>query len=302
MSVRAESRRLTGPLPGGAGEGATVAVEPLQVGRMHAPRGYLEAERKMNALRMIGMSMSRSSWLTVPIPAFLIHHPTAGPFLVDTGLHPSVASKPDENLGRLVTNLGRPELEPGQDLPAQLRSRGIDPKSIRLVVMTHLHLDHSSGMSEFPGAMFVLTEEEWQAATTESRPLANGYRDAHYDYAFDYRTLSYSGEQISSYSTFGRTFDLFGDGSVRLAYTPGHSAGHQSVICRLRDRDLVIAGDVIYTLDQLKGGPEPAKPYDRHNWRRSMRELQLFAQQYPQAVIVPGHDPFTWETLQKRYD
>ena len=95
---------------------------------------------------------------------------------------------------------------------------------------------------------------------------------------------------------------LFGDGSVRLAYTPGHSAGHQSVICRLSDRDFVIAGDVIYTLDQLKGGPEPARPYDRHNWRRSMRELQLFSQQYPQAVIVPGHDPFHWETLKKRYE
>ena len=60
----------------------------------------------------------------------------------------------------------------------------------------------------------------------------------HFDYAFDYRTLSYHTDAISSYATFGRTFDLFGDGSVRLASTPGHSAGHQSLICRLRDRDL----------------------------------------------------------------
>ena len=301
MSVRAESRRLTGPLPGG-GEGTTVAVEPLLVGRIHGPRGYFEAEHKLNAVRTLGMLFSRSSWWSVPIPAYLVHHPTAGPFLVDTGLHPSVASKPEANLGRTMANFGRPELAPGQDLPAQLRARGIDPKSIRLVVMTHLHIDHASGMSEFPGATFVLTEEEWHAATTDSRPLLQGYRPAHYDYAFDYRTLSYSGERISSYSTFGRTFDLFGDGSVRLASTPGHSAGHQSVICRLHDRDFVIAGDAFYTLDQLKGGPEPARPYDRHTWRRSMRELQHFSRQYPQAVIVSGHDPFHWETLQKRYE
>jgi glyoxylase-like metal-dependent hydrolase (beta-lactamase superfamily II) len=302
MKVHAESRRLTGPLPGGGAEGTTVAIEPLTVGRIHGPGGFFEAKQPFTPMRAVGAAFSRSKWWNVPVPAFLVHHPTAGPFLVDTGLHPSIASKPEENLGRLYANFGRPELSPGQDLPAPLRSRGIDPKSIRIVVMTHLHLDHASGMAEFPGATFVLTEQEWHHATTESRPAMHGYRPAHYDYAFDYRTLSYSGERISSYSTFGRTFDLFGDGSVRLAFTPGHSAGHQSVICRLRDRDLVIAGDAIYTLDQLKGGPEPGRPYDRHTWRRSMRELQLFAKQYPQAVIVPGHDPFHWETLQKRYE
>lgn len=302
MSVRAESRRLTGPLPGGGTEGTTVAVEPLLAGRMHAPRAYFEGERRFTGARMLGLGASRSNWWAAPIPAFLIHHPSAGPFLVDTGLHPSVSSKPEANLGRLISNFAKPELAPGQDLPAQLRARGIDAKSIRVVVMTHLHIDHASGMAEFPGATFVLTEEEWAAATTDSRPLLQGYRPAHYDYAFDYRTVSYSGERISSYSTFGRTFDLFGDGSVRLASTPGHSAGHQSVICRLSDRDLVIAGDAIYTLDQLKGGPEPPRPQDRHNWRRSLRELQLFARQYPQAVIVPGHDPFHWETLNKRYE
>ena len=301
MSVHAESRRLTGPLPGGS-EGTTVAVEPLLVGHMHAPRGYIEAEKKLNAFRTLGMGLSRSSWLALPIPAFLIHHPTVGPFLVDTGLHQSVTSKPEANMGRLIANLGRPELEPGQDLPSQLRGRGIDPKSIRLVVMTHLHFDHSSGMAEFPGATFVLTEEEWQFATTENRPLTHGYRPAHYDYAFDYRTLSYSGERIASYSTFGRTFDLFGDGSVRLAYTPGHSAGHQSLICRLADRDLVIAGDAIYTIGQLADAPEPPRPLDRHRWRRSMRELQHFARTYPQAVILPGHDPEHWKTVATRYE
>ena len=66
----------------------------------------------------------------------------------------------------------------------------------------------------------MLTEAEWIAATTESRPFLHGYR-AHYDYAFEYRTLSYDSGRVSSYSTFGRTFDLFGDGSVRLARRPG---------------------------------------------------------------------------------
>ncbi len=186
-------------------------------------------------------------------------------------------------------------------MPAQLRARGLDPKQVGVVVMTHMHFDHTSAMSEFPGATFVVSEPEWVAASTDRRPLLRGYRPAHYDYAFDYRTLSYDSDRVTSYATFGRTFDLFGDGSVRLASTPGHTAGHQSVICRLADRDLVIAGDATYTYAQLEDGPEPPRPVDRHNWRRSLRELQHFARNYPQAVIVPGHDPQLFERLEKRY-
>jgi N-acyl homoserine lactone hydrolase len=301
MKVRTDTRRLTTPLAGGL-DGATVAVEPLLCGRMYAPRGFVEGSTQFTTVRMLGLGTPRSQWLALPIPAFLVHHPSAGPFLVDTGLHPSIASRPAENLGRLVANYSKPELEPGKDLPSQLRARGIDAKSIGLVVMTHLHFDHASSMSEFPGATFVLTEAEWIAATTESRPFMHGYRHAHYDYAFEYRTLSYDSGRVSSYSTFGRTFDLFGDGTVRLVSTPGHSAGHQSVICRLRDRDLVIAGDAIYTIGQLNDAPEPPRPLDRHTWRRSAQELRLFARQYPQAVIIPGHDPDHWELLEQRYE
>jgi N-acyl homoserine lactone hydrolase len=301
MRVRTDTRRLTAPLAGGR-TGATVAVEPLLCGRMHAPRGFVEGSAQLATARMLGIGTPRSKWLALPIPAFLVHHPSAGPFVVDTGLHPSIASRPAENLGRMVANFSRPALEPGEDLPARLRARDIEPKSIGLVVMTHLHFDHASAMSEFPGATFVVSEAEWVAATTDSRPFLRGYRTAHFDYAFDYRTLGYDSGRVSSYSTFGRTFDLFGDGSVRLASTPGHTAGHQSVICRLRDRDLVIAGDAIYTMGQLADAPEPPRPVDLHKWRRSAQELRLFARQYPQAVIIPGHDPGHWDTLEERYE
>jgi N-acyl homoserine lactone hydrolase len=300
MKVHAETRRLSAPLAGGRA-GSTVVVEPLKVGEMSCSPAMLEATARLPRLRMAGIGTPRSEFVSVPVPAFLVHHPSAGPFLVDTGLHPSVAARPAENLGRIMGSLGRPRLEPGSDLPAQLRSRGLDAKQIELVVMTHMHFDHTSGMSEFPQATFVVTEEEWEAASTGPRPLLQGYRRAHFDYAFDYRTLSYDAESVSSYATFGRTFDLFGDGSVRLASTPGHTAGHQSVICHLADRDLVIAGDAVYTIGQLDGAPEPPRPFDRHNWRRSMHELQHFARTYPGAVIIPGHDAEHWKSLQPRY-
>ncbi len=301
MGVRAETRPLRAPLTGGR-EGTTVVVEPILTGTMKSARAFIERASAFPTLRMLGFGTPRSSYLKLPIPAYLVRHPDAGPFLVDTGLHASVAAKPTANLGRTIARFSRPQIEPGEDLPAQLRAKGVDPKSVKLVVMTHMHFDHTSGMSDFPGATFVITEEEWIAAANDSRPFLRGYRPEHFDYAFDYRTLSYDSDAIRSYGTFGRTFDLFGDGSVRLASTPGHSAGHQSVVCRLRDRDLVIAGDAIYTIGQLGDAPEPPRPFDLHNWRRSMRELQHFARTYPQAVILPGHDPEHWKTVEQRYE
>ena len=64
----------------------------------------------------------------MPCPAFLITHPDAGPMLVDTGLHPSVAAKPRENMGRAWARFARPRIEPGRDVPAQLRERGIEAR------------------------------------------------------------------------------------------------------------------------------------------------------------------------------
>jgi glyoxylase-like metal-dependent hydrolase (beta-lactamase superfamily II) len=158
--------------------------------------------------------------------------------------------------------------------------------------MTHLHIDHTSAISEFPNSTFVVSETEWQAATHGSSPMLEGYRRSHFDYAFDYRTVDFHRGDVDSYASFGRTFDLFGDGSLRLAYTPGHSAGHMSVICRLEKRDFVIGGDCFYVMGQLDGSePAPPRPQDSHNLRRSLQELRLFRSQFPDAVITPSHDP-----------
>jgi glyoxylase-like metal-dependent hydrolase (beta-lactamase superfamily II) len=255
------------------------------------------------ALRLARAISSSKAAETVPVPAFLIRHPSVGPILVDTGLHPSIASGGSENFGGLANRFGRPSLEPGEDVSSQLRAKGVEPRTVPVVVMTHLHLDHSSAISEFPDSTFVVSAAEWQDAAHGSKPSLNGYRRAHFDLAFEYRTVDFDGDAIGSYASFGRTFDLFGDGSVRLAFTPGHSAGHCSVICRLGDDDFVIGGDAVYMQGQLDGSePLAPRPFDAHNLRRSVQELRLFHSQFPGAVITPGHDPEFYSRIAPRYE
>jgi N-acyl homoserine lactone hydrolase len=303
MKVSVEPKPLHEPLAGGS-PGATVTVEPMVAGHVTWPATMMERPGgRLETLKLLRALLSGNPAATVPCPAFLIRHPSAGAILVDTGLHPSVATDGKENFGGLANRFGNPSLESGEDIPSQLRKRGLDPGEIPIVVMTHMHIDHTSAISEFPNSTFVVSEAEWDAAATGPRPTLNGYRRAHFDYAFDYRTVDFDRGGIDSYASFGRTFDLFADGSVHLAFTPGHSAGHMSVVCRLQENDFVIGGDAMYMLAQLEGeAPLPPRPVDAHNFRRSLQELRLFRSQFPEATITPGHDPDFYSRLAERYE
>ncbi|HEX6230059.1 MAG TPA: N-acyl homoserine lactonase family protein [Solirubrobacterales bacterium] len=303
MKVHVEAKPLHAPLAGGT-PGAAVSVEPMVSGHYTQSKSLMERPGgRFEQLKLLRGLLSGKPERRVPCPTFLIRHPSAGPILVDTGLHPSIATDGRENFGRMASRVIKPSLVSGEDAPAQLRKRGLDPGEIPIVVMTHLHLDHTSAISEFPEATFVISETEWEAATAGPQPLLNGYRRAHLDFAFDYRTVDFDRGGIDSYATFGRCFDLFGDGSVRLAYTPGHSAGHMSVIAHLRERDFVIGGDATFTEGQLDGSaPLPPRPYDAHNHRRSLQELRLFKREFPEAIVTPGHDPDFYAELDARYE
>jgi N-acyl homoserine lactone hydrolase len=299
MATAAEPRPARLPLPGGR-EGASVRVHPLLCGQALFPRAAVLREQGRFAWRRaLGLGVPRSEWLEVPIAAVAVEHPGAGTILIDAGLHPSVAVDPKQSFGRITVRAFRDiSMTPEQAVPAQLAERGLP--SPDTVVMTHLHVDHASGVSEFPDATFVLAAEEWRAATT-SGPT-HGYVRRQFDHAFDYRTLDFEGADADSYATFGRSFDLFGDGAVRLVFTPGHSAGHVSVILRLRERELLVTGDAAYLMETIETGHVPYRMDDEHRFKRSLREIQLYLKQAPDAVVIPGHDIERWGQLEPVYE
>jgi glyoxylase-like metal-dependent hydrolase (beta-lactamase superfamily II) len=301
MATAAEPRPVSLPLPGGQ-KGATVRVEPLLTGSSLAPPAWLLREEGRLAWRKaLGLGVPRDQWLEIPVPAFLVHHPGAGPLLVDTGFHASVAVDPKASLGRLGALAFKGiEMKPEQAVAAQLRARGMEPARIGVVVMTHLHVDHASAMSEFGDATFLFSSAEWAAATTQGPK--HGYARKQFDHAFDYRMLDFDGDDANSFSGFGRTFDVFGDGSVRVAFTPGHTLGHLSVILRLKEREMLLAGDAIYLERTLAETHLPYRVEDEHLFRRSLREIELYKRETPDALIVPGHDMAHFKSLDATYE
>ena len=287
------------PLPGGVA-GATVRVHPMRTGEIKAPAHFLQRPRgPLPTVRGLGLLSRRSRWGSVPVPAFAVEHPGAGLLLVDTGLHPAIPDDPVEGLGRVGARAFDVTMRPEWAVPAQLRGLGLEPAGVHLVVMTHLHYDHTGAASEFAHAPFVADRAELAAT---SSGLLKGYRRAHLDHPLDWRLVDFEAADVGSHETFGRALDLLGDGSIRLLSTPGHSAGHLSVLLRLGDgRELLLTGDAAYARRSIDEDLLPVFCEDVHRYRRSLGEIRRYVERNPDVEVVCGHDAEGWPKVRDLY-
>jgi N-acyl homoserine lactone hydrolase len=299
VSVGTDPRPIALPLPGGS-EGATVRVHLIKTGEMMSPPAFIDRPPGRLAWPRM-LATRRSKWVALPIPAFLVEHPTVGPILIDTGLHPSVAEDPKQNFGRVSAAINTFRMERSETLREQVAARGVEPNDVSVVVMTHLHYDHASAVSEWPEATFVVDQREWDAASGGG--ARQGYHPRQFDHAFDWQAIDYDAESVDSFATFAHSVDLFGDGSVRLLATPGHTLGHQSVLLALGGgREALVCGDAAYTLKTIREGAAPLITADEHRFWRSLREIERYSEHTPGAILIPGHDPENWPELDAVYE
>ncbi|HWV61405.1 MAG TPA: N-acyl homoserine lactonase family protein [Sphingopyxis sp.] len=225
-------------------------------------------------------------WLAIPVPAYLIVHPK-GTAIFDTGLETALQSKDpgevDATLGA-AAGYALPTFEAGEDVGGRLRDFGVDPERIDYVINSHLHLDHCGGNAMIPNARLVIQKREWEASRTPELIVQNHYTPRHYDLGHD--RLEIDGEH-----------DLFGDGSVVLLPTFGHTPGHQSVRVKLADGEVVLAADACYLRETLEKMllPDPGVVSNAD----AMRENYAFLRQIEKqgGLIVFGHDPDQWRHL-----
>jgi N-acyl homoserine lactone hydrolase len=258
----------------------SVTVEQLPCGTVTGPPGYFfrdAARGRLPLVQALGLGVPRRQFLTLPVGAFLVQHPDEGPFLIDAGFHPDAVTDPGSEFGRLGARIfAGLETTVEQTVPCQLQALGLDPDEIGLVVMTHLHPDHASGLRQFPRARVVCAAAEWRAATGRSVEQ------------IDFRA------EGAPDGAFTSVVDLFGDGSVKLVSTRGHTAGHLSVLLETPGAPTLVVGDAVYTLDALDGPRPPFRNADEDAWHESVAQLNEFRRQVPDARLIATHDPEAW--------
>lgn len=302
MSV--PSARAELPLAGGQ-SGARLKLHPLLCAQVGLPANYFHRKRgPVEALKALGVGVRARDLVDIPIPAYLLEHPSAGAVLVDTGMHGSLADGSGRERSRNLGPIGRlmsrhASMRPEHAAAAQLKTLGIDAKDVELVVMTHLHFDHASALCDFPNATVLVDEREWRAAWARGG-LLNGYSTAQLDPSPTYRTIDFTSAPMVSRGPFERTIDVFGDGALTLCSTPGHTAGHMSPIARLQEGEALLSADAAYTLPTIRDGERPFLTYDRKAFEHSLRQIQTYDRENPEAVIIPGHDMDAWTAACER--
>ncbi|HEV2074671.1 MAG TPA: N-acyl homoserine lactonase family protein [Thermoleophilaceae bacterium] len=277
----------------------TVAMEldVLLTAQARMPKGYAFREGGNPLTRVAGVLRPGREVLDIPCLAYAVHHP-AGTILIDTGMHPDASGNLRRDFGAAMGLLFRSLRPAHEPFDQQLRAVGVEPGEVERVIMTHLHVDHTSGMRLLPRAEFTCAREEW-AATRGRFAAGKGYVPHHLPSESRMRLVDFEADG-EPHGAFSSTVDLLGDGSIRLISTPGHTAGHLSVLLRLDEgRQVLVVGDAAYTLRSLEEEILPLVTTDDGASRRSLRELRAFSEQEPEAVLVPSHDPTAWQELHR---
>jgi len=227
-----------------------------------------------------GFLEGETGTLTVPVPAYLIVH-EQGKVLFDTGLNVELRQRQAEMLGPSAKDW-EIDFPPGTDIASQLARLGLAPSDIRYVVNSHLHYDHCGGNSFFPNATLVVHAKEWRSAHRPNMQAAGIYNPLDFEHMKTVRELD--GE-----------LDLFGDGSVVVFPTPGHTPGHQSLRVTTATSTIVLAADCCYLKKTLDTLHLPASVYKRDQMLATLGLLRQM--QSDGARIFYGHDPEFWETV-----
>jgi glyoxylase-like metal-dependent hydrolase (beta-lactamase superfamily II) len=227
--------------------------------------------------------------VSTPVIWFYVSHPRGG-VIIDGGNAAEVAVDQRTHWGK-VTEMSTAVMTPEQAVVPALEALGVDLSSIRWILQTHLHLDHTGALAaidRFPNAEVIVTKREYEWAHAPDDYTYWGYCKKDYDKP---------GIEWHLLEDHDDGYDVFGDGVIRCWSTPGHSAGHQSFEVNLPSGDsYLLTGDAAYTLVHLAGTSLPGFMISGPDTLRAVRKLRRLAWR-AMATPIAGHDPEQWATL-----
>jgi N-acyl homoserine lactone hydrolase len=227
--------------------------------------------------------------ISTPVIWFVITHPR-GNVIIDGGNAAEVAIDARGHWGAIL-DTSTPIFTSDQAVLPSLERAGISPESIRWILQTHLHIDHTGAVAaidRFPNAQVLVTRAEYEFAHAPADITAIAYCRADYvKPGIDWVLLEDSDDG----------YDLFGDDTIRCWRSPGHSVGHQSIEVRLPSGNTyLLLGDAANTTAHFEELVQPGTLLDAVETQRSIRKLRRLAWR-SQAIVIPGHDPELWPTL-----
>jgi len=214
----------------------------------------------------VGKSMEMSE------NCYLIHH-TQGWLLWDTGIPDSIAAMPK---GLAPSDPRAIHWHVTKTLASQLEMLGVKPTDIKYVAISHSHPDHVGNVEMFPQAMLLVQKAEYDWPN----PLGVGR------FKPEHPVTKQEGDR-----------DVFGDGSVTIFATPGHTPGHQSLLVKLpKAGAIVLSGDAVHFQSNWDNRRVPSINTDKDKTAASMQRIaDVMAKEHAELWI--NHDAAQRKTL-----
>jgi N-acyl homoserine lactone hydrolase len=224
----------------------------------------------------------------IQIYAHLLRHPARGFFMVDTGVSKQLVEDPKAlGVGWVLRTFAKIErMQVRQDTLSVIKSEGVPLKG---VLMTHLHLDHISGIPDVPKDVPIYTGPNEAEESKFENVFVEGMEDRFFDGRPALQELQFAKDPDGK---FAGVIDVFGDGSLFAILTPGHTAGHVSYLARTPKGPVLLTGDACHTRWGWEHGVEPGSyTFDRESERKSLLALKALSERHPKMIVKLGHQP-----------
>ena len=164
---------------------------------------------------------------------------------------------------------------------AELLSQiNVKPDQVKFVGISHFHADHTGQLAPFTNATLLIGKGDWDGAN--ANPPMGGANVA------GLKPFMGSDRKVEALST---DKDVFGDGSVVVLRTPGHTPGHQALLVRLKEKGpVLLTGDAVHFHENYASEGVPGFNYDRAQTIASIERMKQIEKNL-KATVVIQHDP-----------
>jgi len=259
-------------------------IYPIRTGLVRVRRPQMESRGK-GLTRMANMLFDEewTDWL--PIYCWVIDH-DKGIIVVDTGetarVHDAGYHPGWHPFYRRAVQFS---VQPEEEIGPQLRARGIKPRDIRHVVLTHLHTDHAGGLAHLTGCRTWVAKQEFESASGMMGKVM-GYLPSRWPKWWNPEFIRFDGPPAGP---FPHSMSLTDAGDVLVIPTPGHTPHHVSVLV-CGSPSYLIAGDTSYNQKLLLAGKIDGVSPDEAVARTTHHRILALAKEQP-LIYLPSHDP-----------
>lgn len=258
-----------------------IKVHIFHTGKVRVDRAI--PYREKNPLAVTGFFRGEEKKLDLPVSCYLVEHPR-GRLLFDTGWDSRyVHEKPHRFFG-LLDQVSTPILREGESIDCQLAGLGLRPEDIDCILFSHMDFDHTSGLRLVQKAKRIM-------AAAEELADAEKYFFRYVPTNWDFARVEPFRYEATGLGPVGKSYDVFGDGTVVLVNTPGHTHGLFSAVIRRGKSYVVLAGDTVYTRRSWEERILPGFTVDKALARRSLDWICACGADPDCLGVYANHDP-----------